>query len=74
MGIKATTRLYNHFKHDDHNLEDHFKFQVLFVNIYNYKIRLETDFMYILNTIHPSGLNAQEKDYIDSFETYKFKL
>ena len=72
--INATTILYNHFKHDDHNLEDHFKFQVLFVNIYNYKIRLETDFMYILNTIHPSGLNAQEKDYIDSFETYKFKL
>jgi len=72
--INATTILYNHFKHDDHNLEDHFKFQVLFVNIYNYRIRLETDFMYILNTIHPSGLNAQEKDYIDSFETYKFNL
>jgi len=69
-----TTILYNHFKNTDHNINDHFKFQILCINIFNYRERLETDFMYILNTIHPFGLNAVVADYNNNFETYRFNF
>ena len=64
--------LYNHFKNSDHNMDLHFKFQIISNNIFNYRLRLETDFMYIFNTITPSGLNTHSKDFNNNFETYKF--
>ena len=67
-----STILYNHFKNSDHDLDIHFKFQILSINIFNYRERLETYFMYILNTIYPNGLNVIFKDYNNNFETYKF--
>ena len=55
-------------------INDHFKFQILCINIFNYRERLETEFMYILNTIHPFGLNAVVADYNNNFETYRFNF
>ncbi len=64
--------LYNHFKENNHDLKEHFKFQILCTNIINYRIRLETDLIYIFNTIYPEGLNSITPDYNNIFETYNF--
>ena len=64
--------LYNHFKNDDHEIKEHFRFQVLCKDILNYRIRLETDLMYIFNTIFPNGLNNLTLDFNNNFETYNF--
>lgn len=69
---KDTFVLYNHFNDLEHTIKDHFRFQVISVDITNYRIRLETDLIYIFNTIHPKGLNNAILDFNDNFETYYF--
>ena len=64
--------LYNHFKKNDHNFKEHFRFQILYKDIINYRIRLETDFIYIFNTMYPEGLNSNTPDHNNIFETYFF--
>ena len=64
--------LYNHFKDSEHNILSHFRFQIICHNIVNYRLRLETDLMYIFNTVFPSGLNKQSMDFNNNFETYNF--
>ena len=63
--------LYNHFKPYDHNLKEHFRFQIICKYIFNYRLRLETLLMFIFNKISPYG-NKQSKDFNNNFETYKF--
>ena len=70
---KGSEILYNHFKDSEHILDIHFKFQIISENITNYRNRLETDLMYIFNTVSPYGLNTQSSDYSPYFETYSFK-
>lgn len=60
--------LYEHFK-EDHTLED-FRFQVFICNINSYRLRLETDLIYIFNTIFPMGLNSKTLLYNTNFESY----
>ena len=72
VNYKESEILYNHFKDSDHDLNLHFKFQVICKDIFNYRIRLETDLIYIFNTLSPFGLNTQSADYITCFESYNF--
>ena len=71
---KDSEILYNHFKSSDHVLKEHFKFQIICKNIYNYRIRLETDLMFIFDTTFPNGLNTNTTDYNTYFETYNFEI
>ena len=52
-----SVHLYKHFMSDDHNIEDHFRFQIFMSDIIEYRLRLETDLMYIFDTVYPNGLN-----------------
>ncbi len=63
--------LYNHFKYDNHDFKSHFRFQVICENIINYRLRLETDLIYIFNTVTPYGLNTISNNYDQLFEPYK---
>ena len=69
---KDSEILYNHFKNADHDLKSHFKFQVIIKDVFNYRLRLESDLIYIFNSLSPSGLNTQSSDFINNFETYNF--
>ena len=72
LNYKDSEILYNHFKDSAHDLNLHFKFQIICKDIHNYRIRLETDLIYIFNTLYPNGLNTQSADYITCFESYNF--
>ena len=61
--------LYNHFALN-HSLDD-FRFQIFISNINNYRLRLETDLIYIFNSIYPHGLNSKTSFRLESFEPYK---
>ena len=65
-----TEILYTHFSKKDHSLETDFSFQIYISNIKNYRLRLETDLIYIFNTQHPGGLNTQSNFYHYYNETY----
>ena len=64
--------LYNHFRDSQHDLNKHFKFQIICHNVVNYRLRLETDLIYIFNSVYPNGLNTQSSDFINSLESYSF--
>ena len=64
--------LYNHFKDSEHDLNLHFRFQIICHDIVNYRNRLETDLIYIFNTKSPSGLNTQTIFKNFYFEPYIF--
>jgi hypothetical protein len=67
---KDSEILYRHFNSNGCTLNN-FKFQVFISNIVNYRLRLESDLMYIFNTVYPFGLNTQTIEYTYYCETYK---
>ena len=62
--------LYEHFS-SDHNLEEDLRFQIFASNIIEFRKRLETDLMYVLNTLHPSGLNSASSFVLNSIKNYQ---
>ena len=61
--------IYSHFLFD-HNLGEDFKFQV-FVNKFTiFRLRLETDLIFIFNTMNPNGLNSMRSYKLASLEEY----
>lgn len=65
--------LYNHFAFN-HNLESDLRFQIFSTNIINFRLRLETDLMYLLNTIHPNGLNSGPPFKLNTIENYNLTI
>lgn len=63
--------LYRHFINTEHNLIDHFRFQIYIKDIVNYRLRLESDLIHIFNTLNPNGLNTKISNFCYYFESYK---
>ena len=70
LNSKDSVHLYNHFRKEDHNLKDHFRFQIYIKNIISYRLRMETDLIYIFNSLYPNGLNnsvSKNNLYLQSY-------
>ncbi len=61
--------IYSHFLFD-HDLEEDFKFQVFVNNFTIFRLRLETDLIFIFNTMNPNGLNSMRSYKLASLEQY----
>ena len=61
-----SVHLYTHFVHN-HDLTKDFRFQIYMSNFNNYRLRMETDLMYIFNTIYPSGLNKKTCNFMNEY-------
>ena len=62
--------LYHHFAHD-HDLDVDLRFQIFVSNFTDFRKRLETDLMYVLNTIQPTGLNSSPSFLLNCIENYQ---
>jgi hypothetical protein len=63
--------LYNHFSDSDHNLDIDLKFQIFVCNFPLFRTRLETDLMYLFNTLTPYGLNSKISCKLYELSNYK---
>jgi hypothetical protein len=66
---KDCYHLYNHFS-SDHDLGKDFNFQVFVTDFIFYRLRMETDLIFCLNTQFPSGLNIKVSNLF-SLEKYE---
>lgn len=69
----SSSLLYKHFAFD-HNISQDLRFQVFINNIVKFRLRLETDLMFIFNSIQPFGLNLAPSHKLNNLENYNFKL
>ena len=67
---KDCVYLYDHFRKEDHNIDNNFRFQVFTVDMISYITRMETDMMYIFNTLHPYGFNTSSIKYTPYLASY----
>ena len=65
--------LYNHFAFN-HEIESDLKFQIFATNLTTFRKRLETVLMYLLNSIHPNGLNHGPSFTINTIENYSLVI
>lgn len=62
--------VYSHFLFN-HDLEKDFKFQVFVNNVKIFLLRMETDLMFIFNTMSPFGLNSSKSYKLKSLDLYE---
>ena len=62
--------LYHHFAHE-HDLDVDLCFQIFVSNFTDFRKRLETDLIYVLNTIQPTGLNTSLSFLRNCIENYQ---
>jgi hypothetical protein len=63
--------LYKHFSESDHILVKDLKFQIFVSNCNLFRTRLESDLMYLFDTIHPNGLNSKISCNLNCLSNYK---
>ena len=62
--------LYHHFAHD-HDLDVDLRFQIFVSNFTDFRKRLETDLMDVLNSIQPTGLSSSPSFLLNCIENYQ---
>ena len=61
--------IYSHFLFG-HDLGDSFRFQVFVNNFTFFRLRMETDLIFIFNTLSPTGLNSMRSYRLESLALY----
>ena len=62
--------LYNHFA-QNHVLEDDLRFQIFGCDFISLRKRLESDLIFVLNTLQPNGLNSSTSFLLNCIDNYQ---
>lgn len=63
--------LYKHFSNSDHNINNDVRFQIFISDCILFRLRLETDLIFLFNTLYPNGLNSSISNNLKSLKNYK---
>lgn len=63
--------LYKHFSNSDHDIHTDIRFQIFISDCNLFRLRLETDLIYLFNTLYPNGLNSSISNNLKVLSNYK---
>ena len=61
--------IYKHFS-SNHDIDLDFCFQIFIKDLFHFRERLESDLIYILDSLYPNGLNSKNNYKLKSLNNY----